>query len=319
MEKYLADASRYENGMQYERCGRSGVLLPKVSLGMWHNFGSVDPYERSRAILRYAFDHGVTHIDLANNYGPAPGSAEETFGHVMDDDFRPYRDELFISTKAGYGMWDGPYGDWGSRKYLISSLDQSLKRMHLDYVDLFYSHRYDPHTPLEETLQALVDVVRAGKALYVGISNWPLEPLRFGIEYLKQHDTPLLIYQGKLNMLHQAPIDEGILQLCHESGVGFIAFSPLAQGMLTDRYLNGIPQDSRMAKGTFLREEMLTPKLLQQLRQWNEEAQKKGESLAEMALAWILKQQGVTSVLVGASSTEQLARNLRCVNAQAPD
>jgi len=293
--------------------------LPKVSLGMWHNFGSVDPYERSRAILRYAFDHGVTHIDLANNYGPAPGSAEETFGHVMDDDFRPYRDELFISTKAGYGMWDGPYGDWGSRKYLISSLDQSLKRMHLDYVDLFYSHRYDPHTPLEETLQALVDVVRAGKALYVGISNWPLEPLRFGIEYLKQHDTPLLIYQGKLNMLHQAPIDEGILQLCHESGVGFIAFSPLAQGMLTDRYLNGIPQDSRMAKGTFLKEEMLTPELLQQLRQWNEEAQKKGESLAEMALAWILKQQGVTSVLVGASSTEQLARNLRCVNAQAPD
>ena len=319
MERYLADASRYENGMQYERCGRSGVLLPKVSLGMWHNFGSVDPYERSRAILRYAFDHGVTHIDLANNYGPAPGSAEECFGHVMDDDFRPYRDELFISTKAGYGMWDGPYGEWGSRKYLISSLDQSLKRMHLDYVDLFYSHRYDPNTPLEETLQALVDIVRAGKALYVGISNWPLEPLRFGIEYLKQHDTPLLIYQGKLNMLHQAPINEGILQLCHESGVGFIAFSPLAQGMLTDRYLNGIPQDSRMAKGTFLREEMLTPELLQQLRQWNEEAQKKGESLAEMALAWILKQQGVTSVLVGASSTEQLARNLRCVNAQAPD
>ncbi len=319
MEKYLADASRYENGMQYERCGRSGVLLPKVSLGMWHNFGSVDPYERSRAILRYAFDHGVTHIDLANNYGPAPGSAEECFGHVMDDDFRPYRDEMFISTKAGYGMWEGPYGDWGSRKYLISSLDQSLKRMHLDYVDLFYSHRYDPNTPLEETLQALVDVVRAGKALYVGISNWPLEPLRFGIEYLKQHDTPLLIYQGKLNMLHQAPIDEGILQLCHESGVGFIAFSPLAQGMLTDRYLNGIPQDSRMAKGMFLKEEMLTSELLQQLRQWNEEAQKKGESLAEMALAWILKQQGVTSVLVGASSTEQLARNLRCVNAQAPD
>lgn len=319
MEKYLADAKRYENGMQYERCGRSGVLLPKVSLGMWHNFGSVDPYERSRAILRYAFDHGVTHIDLANNYGPAPGSAEETFGHVMDDDLRPYRDELFISTKAGYGMWEGPYGDWGSRKYLVASLDQSLKRMHLDYVDLFYSHRYDPNTPLEETLQALVDIVRAGKALYVGISNWPLEPLRFGIEYLRQHDTPLLIYQGKLNMLHRAPIDEGILQLCHESGVGFIAFSPLAQGMLTDRYLNGIPQDSRMAKGTFLKEEMLTPELLQQLRQWNDEAQKKGESLAEMALAWILRQQGVTSVLVGASSTEQLARNLRCVDAQAPE
>ena len=239
-------------------------------------------------------------------------------GRIMEDDLRPYRDELFISTKAGYDMWPGPYGDWGSRKYLMASLDQSLQRMRLDYVDLFYSHRYDPNTPLEETLQALVDIVRAGKALYVGISNWPLEPLRFGIEYLRQHDTPLLIYQGKLNMIHQEPIDEGILQLCHESGVGFIAFSPLAQGMLTDRYLNGIPQDSRMAKGKFLKEEMLTPALVQHLHQWNEEAQKKGESLAEMALAWILQQKGVTSVLVGASSTEQLARNLRSVNAQAP-
>ena len=313
MENYLADAKRYENGMQYERCGRSGVLLPKVSLGMWHNFGSVDPYERSREIVRYAFDHGVTHLDLANNYGPAPGSAEETLGRIMDDDLRPYRDELFISTKAGYGMWAGPYGDWGSRKYLMASLAQSLKRMHLDYVDLFYSHRYDPNTPLEETLQTLVDVVRAGKALYVGISNWPLEALRFGIEYLKRHDTPLLIYQGKLNMLHKAPIEEGILQLCHEAGVGFIAFSPLAQGLLTDRYLNGVPKDSRMSKGVFLREEMLTPELLAQLRQWNDEAQKKGESLAEKALAWILEQEGVTSVLVGASSTEQLARNLKVV------
>ncbi len=317
---YTASAERYAKlPTMYNRCGKSGVLLPKVSLGFWHNFGEDAPYERSRAITRYAFDHGVTHLDLANNYGPSAGSAEETMGRIIDDDLRPYRDELFISTKAGYGMWDGPYGDWGSRKYLISSLDQSLKRMHLDYVDLFYSHRYDPNTPLEETLQALVDIVRAGKALYVGISNWPLEPLRFGIEYLKQHDTPLLIYQGKLNMLDQAPINEGILQLCHESGVGFIAFSPLAQGMLTDRYLNGIPKDSRMAKGMFLREEMLTPELLQQLRQWNDEAQQKGESLAEMALAWILKQQGVTSVLVGASSTEQLARNLRCIEAQAPD
>ena len=313
MENYLADAKRYENGMQYERCGRSGVLLPKVSLSMWHNFGSVDPYERSREIVRYAFDHGVTHLDLANNYGPAPGSAEETLGRIMDDDLRPYRDELFISTKAGCGMWAGPYGDWGSRKYLMASLDQSLKRMHLDYVDLFYSHRYDPNTPLEETLQTLVDVVRAGKALYVGISNWPLEALRFGIEYLKRHDTPLLIYQGKLNMLHKAPIEEGILQLCHEAGVGFIAFSPLAQGLLTDRYLNGVPKDSRMSKGVFLREEMLTPELLAQLRQWNDEAQKKGESLAEKALAWILEQEGVTSVLVGASSTEQLARNLKVV------
>jgi len=310
---YQADEHRYENGMEYERCGRSGILLPKVSLGMWHNFGSVDPYERSREILRYAFDHGVTHFDLANNYGPAYGTAEETLGRVMDDDLHAYRDELFISTKAGYDMWPGPYGNWGSRKYLTASLDQSLKRMHLDYVDLFYSHRYDPDTPLEETLQALVDIVRAGKALYIGISRWPLEATLFAIDYLKQRDTPLLIYQGKLNMLDREPIDEGILKCCQEAGVGFIAFSPLAQGLLTDRYLNGIPEDSRMSKGQFLRQDMLTPKLLEQLRQWNEEAQQQGKSLAEMALGWILKQQGVTSVLVGASSTAQLSKNLRCL------
>ena len=320
---YQADEHRYDNGMQYQRCGRSGVLLPKVSLGMWHNFGSVDPYERSREIVRYAFDHGVTHLDLANNYGPVYGSAEETLGRLMDDDLRPYRDELFISTKAGYDMWPGPYGNWGSRKYLMASLDQSLRRMHLDYVDLFYSHRYDPNTPLEETLQALVDIVRSGKALYVGISNWPLEPLLFGINYLRSHDTPLLIYQGKLNMLNRAPIDEGILRLCHEEGVGFIAFSPLAQGLLTGRYLNckstaegkvnGIPDDSRMSKNKFLRPEMLTDELLAKLHQWNSEAEANGQSLAEMALRWILDQQGVTSVLVGASSTRQLEQNLRCV------
>ena len=310
---YEANEQRYENGMVYERCGRSGVLLPKVSLGFWHNFGSVDPYERSREIIRYAFDHGITHFDLANNYGPAYGTAEETLGRVMDDDLRPYRDELFISTKAGYDMWPGPYGNWGSRKYLMASLDQSLKRMRLDYVDLFYSHRYDPDTPLEETLQALVDVGRAGKALYVGISRWPLEATKFAIQYLKEHDTPLLIYQGKLNMLDREPIDEGILQCCQEAGVGFIAFSPLAQGLLTDRYLNGIPKDSRMSKGQFLRKDMLTPELLQQLRQWNDEAQQRGQSLAEMALSWILQQQGVTSVIVGASSTKQLSQNLRCL------
>ena len=313
MTSYQADNNRYENGMQYERCGKSGVLLPKVSLGMWHNFGSVDPYQRSREIVRYAFDHGITHLDLANNYGPVYGSAEETLGRLMDDDLRPYRDELFISTKAGYDMWPGPYGNWGSRKYLMASLDQSLKRMHLDYVDLFYSHRYDPETPLEETLQALVDIVRAGKALYVGISNWPLEATRFAINYLRQHDTPLLIYQGKLNMLHRNPIDEGILQLCHDEGVGFIAFSPLAQGLLTSRYLNGIPDDSRMSKGKFLRPEMLTDELLEQLRLWNTEAAKQGQSLAEKALRWILDQQGVTSVLVGASSTQQLEQNIRCI------
>ena len=310
---YQADEHRYDNGMQYQRCGRSGVMLPKVSLGMWHNFGSVDPYERSREIVRYAFDHGVTHLDLANNYGPVYGSAEETLGRLMDDDLRPYRDELFISTKAGYDMWPGPYGNWGSRKYLMASLDQSLRRMHLDYVDLFYSHRYDPETPLEETLQALVDVVRSGKALYVGISNWPLEPLRFAVDYLHRHDAPLLIYQGKLNMLHRAPIEEGILQLCHENGVGFIAFSPLAQGLLTGRYLDGIPEGSRMSKNKFLRPEMLTDELLAQLHEWNKEAESKGQSLAEKALRWILDQQGVTSVLVGASSAQQLEQNLRCV------
>ncbi len=315
MEKYLADASRYDNGMKFERCGRSGVLLPKVSLGFWHNFGSVDPYERSREITRYAFDHGVVHFDLANNYGPAYGSAEETMGRLMDDDFRPYRDELFISTKAGYDMWSGPYGNWGSRKYLMASLDQSLQRMHLDYVDLFYSHRYDPETPIEETLQALVDVVRQGKALYVGISRWPLEATRTAYEYLKAHDVPLLIYQGRLNLLDREPQEDGILDFCADHGVGFISFSPLAQGLLTDRYLNGIPEESRMAKGKFLKESMLTPELLARLRQLNEEAAQRGETLAEMALAWILAQRGVTSVLVGASSTRQLERNLKCVDA----
>lgn len=312
-EAYFADKNRYNNGMEFERCGRSGVLLPKVSLGFWHNFGSVDPYERSREITHYAFDHGITHFDLANNYGPVYGSAEETMGRLMDADFRPYRDELFISTKAGYDMWPGPYGDWGSRKYLMASLDQSLKRMKLDYVDLFYSHRYDPNTPLEETLQALVDVVRAGKALYVGISNWPLEALRFGAKYLKERDVPLLIYQGRLNKLNREPIEQGILEFCANEGVGFIAFSPLAQGLLTDCYLNGIPADSRMSKGKFLKESMLTPELLAKLREYNEKAKSEGKTLAETALGWILDQKGVTSVLVGASSVAQLEKNLRCV------
>jgi L-glyceraldehyde 3-phosphate reductase len=314
MAMYIADSLRYENGMQYNRCGQSGVLLPKVSLGFWHNFGGVDPYERSRDITHYAFDHGITHFDLANNYGPPYGSAEETFGRLMDDDFRPYRDELFISTKAGYDMWPGPYGNWGSRKYLMASLDQSLKRMHLDYVDLFYSHRYDPETPIDETLQALVDVVRAGKALYVGISRWPLEATRTAFQYLRERDVPCLIYQGKLNMLNREPLEEGILELCRESGVGFISFSPLAQGLLTDRYLGGIPEDSRMSRGKFLRPDMLTDELLEQLRGWNAEAEARGESFAEMALRWILQQQGVTSVLVGASSTAQLQKNLKCVS-----
>ena len=314
---YKADVKRYDGTMTYRRCGRSGVLLPKVSLGFWHNFGGVDPFERSREITRYAFDNGITHFDLANNYGPPYGSAEETFGRLMLDDFRPYRDELFISTKAGYDMWPGPYGNWGSRKYLMASLDQSLRRMQIDYVDLFYSHRYDPETPLEETLQALVDVVRQGKALYVGISRWPLAAARFAFSYLREHDVPCLIYQGRLNLLDRAPQQEGILQLCQEEGVGFISFSPLAQGLLTDRYLNGIPQDSRMSKGKFLRPDMLTEDVLQKITRLNEVAASRGETLAEMALGWILHQQGVTSVLVGASSAAQLEKNLCCTHAAA--
>lgn len=290
------------------------MLLPKVSLGFWHNFGGVDPYERSRAITHYAFDHGITHFDLANNYGPPYGSAEETMGRLITDDFRPYRDELFIATKAGYDMWEGPYGSWGSRKHLMASLDQSLKRMNLDYVDLFYSHRYDPNTPLEETLQAMADIVHSGKALYLGISRWPLEALRFADKYLRERNVPILIYQGKLNMLNREPQQEGIIDYCAEHGIGFISFSPLAQGLLTDRYLHGIPEGSRMSKEKFLRHDMLTPELLEHLQQLNKQAEERGETLAEMALSWILEQKGVTSVLVGASSVEQLEKNLKCVH-----
>ena len=313
---YTPAPSRYDHSDQiYRRCGQSGVLLPKVSLGFWHNFGGIDPYERSRQITHYAFDHGITHFDLANNYGPPYGSAEETFGRLMDQDFRPFRDELFIASKAGYDMWPGPYGNWGSRKYLMASLDQSLKRMHLDYVDLFYSHRFDPVTPLDETLQALVDIVHSGKALYVGISRWPLEALKVADEYLRKRDVPLLIYQGRLNMLDRKPLEDGVLQYCHEHGIGFISFSPLAQGLLTDRYLSGdVPANSRMSKGQFLNADMLTPELLGQLRQWNDEAAAEDRSLAEYALRWILNQQGITSVLVGASSVEQLSRNLKAID-----
>lgn len=314
---YTPSPERYDDSETlYRRCGHSGVMLPKVSLGFWHNFGAVDSYERSRAITHYAFDHGITHFDLANNYGPPYGTAEETMGRLMDDDFRPYRDELFISSKAGYDMWPGPYGNWGSRKYLMASIDQSLRRMRLDYVDLFYSHRYDPNTPLEETLQALVDIVRQGKALYIGISRWPLEALTVAEQYLREHDTPLLIYQDKLNLINRQPLEEGRLQFCHDHGIGFISFSPLAQGLLTDRYLNGVPDDSRMAKGRFLKRETLTPELTAHLQELNAQAHERNETLAEMALAWILHQQGVTSVLVGASSVAQLEQNMKCVHAQ---
>lgn len=288
-------------------------MLPKVSLGFWHNFGYGASYERSRQLAHYAFDHGITHFDLANNYGPPYGSAEETMGRLMDDDFRAYRHELFIASKAGYDMWPGPYGDGGSRKYLMNSIDESLQRMHLDYLDLFYSHRYDPDTPLEETLQALVDIVRQGKALYIGVSNWPLEALRQGYEYLKAHDVPLLIYQGKLNMLNREPMEQGILQFCKEHGIGFIAFSPLAQGLLTDRYIDGnVPSDSRMTHSQFLRPENLTPELLAQLRSISAEAAAEGRSLSELALRWVLDQ-GATSVLVGVSKVEQLEKNISAV------
>ncbi len=317
---YTASDNRYDDSADlYRRCGRSGVLLPKVSLGFWHNFGGVDSYDRARAIARCAFDNGITHFDLANNYGPPYGSAEQTLGKLMDDDFRPYRDELFIATKAGYDMWPGPYGNWGSRKYLFASLEQSLKRMRLNYVDLFYSHRYDPNTPLEETLQALVDIVRQGKALYIGISRWPLEALRVAHDYLKAHDVPMLIYQGRINLLDREPINEGILDYCQRQGIGFISFSPLAQGLLTDRYLHGVPDDSRMARNHFLKKERLTPERLNYLQRLNATATERGESLAEMALSWVLHQQGITSVLVGASNPEQLQKNLRSVHAQPFD
>ena len=316
-ERYVADAHRYDDfDRMYQRCGMSGVLLPKISLGFWHNFGGVDPYERSRAITHYAFDHGITHFDLANNYGPPYGTAEETMGRLMQDDFKPYRDELFISSKAGYDMWEGPYGNWGSRKYLMASLDQSLKRMNLDYVDLFYSHRYDPETPLEETLQALVDIVRAGKALYVGISRWPLAALKFADKYLKERDVPLLIYQGRLNLLDRAPQEEGILDYCAENGIGFISFSPLAQGLLTDKYLKEIPAGSRMSRESSLTSDRLTPELRENLLQLNAKAAERGESLAQMSLAWVLAQKGITSVLVGASSVAQLERNMKCVDSK---
>lgn len=311
---YSAAENRYECGMQYRRAGRSGVMLPAISLGLWHNFGDVDTLSLSRKKLHYAFDHGITHFDLANNYGPSYGSAEETFGQIMKSSFAPYRDELFISTKAGHDMWPGPYGNWGSRKHLMASLDQSLKRMNLDYVDVFYSHRYDPETPLEETLQALVDIVRKGKALYVGLSKYPLDAYLFACRYLKERDVPCLLYQGRYSMLVREPESQGILNAVKENGSGFVAFSPLAQGLLTNRYLNGIPDDSRIARGGFLKKEALTPEVLSKIQALNERAAIRGQSLAGMALAWLLKNETVTSVIVGASSVEQLGDSLKTLN-----
>lgn len=311
---YRAADDRYDSGMQYARCGRSGVLLPRVSLGLWHNFGDVNPLSESRAMLHYAFDHGVTCFDLANNYGPSYGSAEETFGRVMEGSFRHYRDEMFIATKAGYDMWPGPYGNWGSRKYLFASLHQSLRRMNLDYVDVFYSHRYDPETPLEETLQALVDIVRQGKALYVGISRWPREAAEFAYGYLAARDVPCLLYQGRYNMMDRGVEQSGVLDQAYDNGVGFVAFSPLEQGILTDRYLNAIPADSRVAKGGHLKAASITPEVIAKVRVLNEIALRRGQTLAEMSLAWLLKDEKVTSVIIGSSSVSQLADSLRCLD-----
>lgn len=311
---YSPAADRYENGMKYRRCGKSGILLPEISLGFWHNFGDVNTLSNSMDMAHYAFDHGICHFDLANNYGPSYGSAEETFGLLMKKSFLPYRDELFISSKAGYDMWPGPYGNWGSRKYLMASLHQSLKRMNLEYVDLFYSHRYDPETPLEETLQALVDIVRQGKALYVGISRWPKEAAQVAYDYLAAHDVPCLIYQGCYNLINRETEEMGVLKQAKENGAGFIVFSPLAQGLLTDRYLNGIPADSRIAHGGHLKQEALTEKRLDQIRALNEIALRRGQTLAEMALSWILKDEYVTSVIVGSSSVGQLEKNLKALN-----
>jgi len=298
--------------MKYRRCGKSGILLPELSLGLWHNFGSVDSFENSMKMAYYAFDNGITHFDLANNYGPSFGSAEETFGEIMKKSFMPYRDELFISTKAGHEMWAGPYGEWGSRKHLISSLDQSLKRMNLEYVDIFYSHRYDPVTPLEETLQTLVDIVRQGKALYVGISKYPKAAAEFAYKYLKEREVHCLLYQGRYNIFNREP-EEDILQQTKANGSGFIAFSPLAQGLLTNRYINGIPQDSRIARGGFLKEEQLTEVVLKRIKALNEIATQREQTLAEMALAWLLKDDLVTSVIIGASSVNQLKDNIRAI------
>ncbi len=315
MENYMASAARYDDGDRiYRRCGNSGIVLPKVSLGFWQNFGAAASYDNCRSIARLAFDNGVTHFDLANNYGPPPGFAEEMVGRMLKDDFAAHRDELLIATKAGYDMWAGPYGSWGSRKHLMASLNQSLRRLGLEYVDIFYIHRYDPVTPLHETLQALVDIVRAGKALYIGISRWPLEALKYADSFLRAQGVPPLIFQGRLNMLDKAVQEEGILEYCADNGFGFISFSPLAQGLLTSRYLNGIPDDSRMSRAGSLKAEILTPELTEYLNRLNTIATERGESLATMALAWILAQRGVTSVLVGARTPEQFKESLKSIS-----
>ncbi len=310
---YRASESRYKN-MPYRRCGKSGLMLPAISLGLWHNFGNVDIFSQFREIIFSAFDQGITHFDLANNYGPPPGSAEENFGMIMKDDLKQYRDEMIVSTKAGYTMWPGPYGDWGSRKYLISSLDQSLKRMKLDYVDIFYSHRPDPNTPIEETMMALDQIVRQGKALYVGVSNYNAEQTKEASRVLRELGTPCLIHQPKYSMFERWS-ENALLNVLETDGIGAIAFSPLAQGLLTNKYLKGIPDGSRAAKAHgFLQKETITQEVIAKVKALNAIAEERGQSLAQMAIAWLLKDDRITSVLVGASSVKQLTQNVESVN-----
>ena len=314
--QYVANANRYDK-MEYRRCGKSGILLPEISLGLWHNFGGVDVYENYKAILHDAFDAGITHFDLANNYGPPPGSAEENFGRILKQDFKNYRDQLIISTKAGYHMWEGPYGEWGSKKYLIASLDQSLKRMGLEYVDIFYSHRPDPNTPLEETMRTLDLVVRQGKALYVGISNYSAEQAASAIQILNELGTPCLIHQPKYSMFERW-VEGGLLDVLEQNGVGCIPFSPLAQGLLTNKYLNGIPEDSRAHKSSgFLQESQVTPEAVAKAQKLNELAQQRGQTLAQMAIAWLLKDPRITSVLIGVSKRQQLQDCLQALDNKA--
>lgn len=304
---WLPSQNRYET-IPYRRCGRSGLKLPVISLGLWHNFGGIDTFENGRAMVRYAFDNGITHFDLANNYGPPPGSAEETFGQILKKDFLGFRDELIISSKAGYRMWDGPYGEWGSRKYLISSLDQSLKRMGLDYVDIFYSHRFDPETPLEETMGALDSIVRSGKALYAGISNYSAADTEKAASLMKSLGTPLLIHQPKFSLFNRWVERDGLLPVLDTAGMGSIPFSPLAQGLLTDKYLKDIPPDSRAAKPSgFLKAEEITPEVREKIIRLNELALSRGQKLSQLALVWILRHPQVTSALIGASKVSQIA------------
>jgi len=311
--KYIPAANRYQQ-MEYRRCGNSGIKLPVISLGLWHNFGHVDVLENSKDIIKLAFDQGITHFDLANNYGPPPGSAEENFGKILQEDFKGYRDEMIISTKAGYHMWEGPYGDWGSKKYLVSSLDQSLKRMNLDYVDIFYHHRPDPETPLEETMAALDLIVRQGKAMYVGLSNYGADEAKLAIKLLKEMGTPCLIHQPKYSMFDRW-VEGGLMDILEQEGVGCIPFSPLAQGLLTNKYLNGIPNDSRAAKAHgFLQASQVTEEKVHQIKKLNEIANLRGQTLAQLALSWLLKDNRVTSVLVGASKPAQLADSLKCMD-----